>query len=315
MRNALALLFLLPSLASAQTKEMVEAIERKLDSDRTAKWVFSLQAPDGGFYLAPQDPNIDAAPRPSLRATSGAVRALKYRGFPLLKGEREKHAAFVLSCYDPKTGAFAEPGGKPDVAITSVGVMAALELGIPKEKFAKAMDYLKENAKTFEEVRIGAAAVEAWGVKDCPFDRGHWLLISGNYAQTAFKGALGPTAARAREAGSLLAFSLRLNPDRKLEPEQIQTMSSPLLDGQRADGGWGKSDEKASDIETTYRVMRALMLLKVKPKDVKKLREFVASHRNEDGGYATKPGDKSTMSGVYYATIITKWLDEMEAKK
>src|SRR5207244_7616321 len=111
-------------------------------------------------------------------ATNGAVRALKYLGFPMLKGEREKHAAFVLKCYDPKTGAFAEMGGKPDVAITSIGVMAAAELGIPHEKYAKAMDYLKENAKTFEEVRIGAAAVEAWGVKDCPFDLDAWLEVA-----------------------------------------------------------------------------------------------------------------------------------------
>ena len=84
----------------------------------------------------------------------------------------------MLKCYDPKTGGFAEPGGKPDVTITSIGVMAAMELGIPKEKFAKAMDYLKENAKTFEDVRIGAAAVEAWGVKDCPFKFDEWMKIA-----------------------------------------------------------------------------------------------------------------------------------------
>ena len=68
---------------------MVEAIERKLANQRTAKWVLALEAPDGGFYLAPQDPNVDAAPKPMLRATNGAVRALKYLGFPLLNKERE----------------------------------------------------------------------------------------------------------------------------------------------------------------------------------------------------------------------------------
>lgn len=308
MRLSFALvLALVPSVAFSQTKEIDDAIRAKL---ATAKWVLALEDPNGGFYLAPQDPNIDAVPRPGLRATSGALRTLKYLGAEI--PNKDKHAAFVLKCYDPATGGFAEPGGKPDVTITSVGVMAAAELGIPKEKYKKAMDYLKENAKTFEDVRIAAAAVEAWGVKDCPFDRGAWLLIAANYGQSAFKGALGPTAERAREAGSLLAFSLRLSPDTKLEPKQVEMMSSPLLDGQRADGGWGKSDEKASDIETTYRVMRALMLLKQPPKDVKMLREFIESHRNKDGGYATKPGDKSSMSGVYYATIITKWLDAMD---
>ena len=39
-------------------------------------------------------------------------------------------------------------------------------------------------------------------------------------------------------------------------------------------------------------------LLKEKPKDTKALRKFIDAHRNKDGGYATKPGDPSSMSGV-----------------
>ncbi|MCI0703545.1 MAG: terpene cyclase/mutase family protein [Planctomycetia bacterium] len=300
MRLSLALIVLLPSFAFAQP-----TAEQKKE---TIKWITALQDPGGGFYLAPQDPNIDAVPKPGLRATNGAVRALKYLGAEV--PNKDKHAAFVLKCFDAKTGGFAEPGGKPDVTITSIGVMAAMELGIPKAKFAKAMDYLKENAKTFEEVRIGAAAVEAWGVKDCPFKLEPWFEIAGKYSQDTFKGP--PGAEHAREAGSLLAFMLRLRPDEKFEPGNQAVVTAPLLSGQRADGGWGKKGEKASDIETTYRVMRALMHLKVKPKDVKKLRAFVDSHRNKDGGYATKPGDKSSMSGAYYCSIISKWLDEME---
>src|SRR5688572_30201280 len=109
MRLSFALVLLLPALAHAQP-----SAEQKR---ATIAWVTDLQAPDGGFYLTPQDPNIDAVPRPMLRATNGAVRALKYLGAEL--PNKEKHAAFVLKCYDPKTGAFAEPGGKPDAAITS----------------------------------------------------------------------------------------------------------------------------------------------------------------------------------------------------
>ena len=60
--------------------------------------------------------------------------------------------------------------------------------------------------------------------------------------------------------------------------------------------------------------MRAMMLMKQKPKDVAKLHSFIASQRNKDNGYAVKPGDKSSMSGVYYARIITMWLDQMEKK-
>jgi Prenyltransferase and squalene oxidase repeat len=306
MRLSFALVLLFPSISFAQTEEMVKAIERKLE---TLKYVASLEDPNGGFYVAPQDPNIDAAPRPSLRATNGAVRAWKYLGGEGLGSKfpnKEKHAAFVLKCYDPKTGGFAEPGGKPDVTITSIGVMAAMELGIPKEKFAKAMDYLKENAKTFEEVRIAAAAVEAWGVKDCPFKLDEWVKVATDFAAQP-----NPKEDAARITGSATALLLRLG--EKLPPD-LSLASLTLRAGQRKDGGWGKA-EGDSDIESTYRVMRALMLLRVKPKDVTKLREFIESHRNKDGGYATKPGDKSSMSGVYYSVIISKWLDELEAKK
>jgi prenyltransferase beta subunit len=320
MRLSFVLVLLLPSVSFAQTEEMIRAVQKKLENDKTAKWVFALEAPNGGFYLAPKDPRTKVDPQPSLRATNGALRALKYLGFPLLKKEREKHAAFVLSCYDPKTGAFAEPGGKPDVTITAIGVMAAAELDIPHEKYAKAMDYLKDNAKTFEEVRIGAAAVEAWGVKDCPFDLKPWLEVADKELGWDTLDKIAGTLKNSKDGGarqfcSVLAFNIRLNQ----QPPTKDTIAvwsgfAPTL-GQRDDGGWGKKGEKASDIETTYRVMRALMLLKEKPKDVKKLREFIASHRNADDGYATKPGEKSSMSGVYYCVIISHWLDEMEAAK
>jgi len=270
----------------------------------TLKWVLAQEAPTGGFYPAPQDPNIDAKPVPSLRATLSAVRAIIY-----LRGKvpnADKHEAFVLECFDAKTGGFAEPGGKPDVAITSVGVMAAMELEIPKKKFAKAMDYLKENAKTFEEVRIGAAAVEAWGVKDCPFKVDTWVKVAEEFVASP-----NVKEDQARAAASATALIARLG-----EPLPLNFTLAPTImaAGQRKDGGWGQA-EGDSDIASTYRVMRAFMLLKEKPKDVKKLREFIASHRNKDGGYATKPGDTSSVSGVYYAVIIGKWLNEMEAKK
>jgi prenyltransferase beta subunit len=307
MRFPLLFIVLCPSVTLAQPPEALEAVARKLE---TLKFIASLETPQGGFAAAPQPPNIDAIPQPSLRATSGAVRAWKYLGGEQLGQKlpnKDRHAAFVLKCYDPNTGGFAESDSKPDVTITSIGVMAAIELGIPKEKFAKAMDYLKENAKTFEEVRIGAAAVEAWGVKDCPFDLKPWFKIAEDFAGMQ---AGDPQDGQARDTASLVAMWLRLG-NTLPEGHNVLKLIKP---GQRADGGWSKPSEKVSDIETTYRVMRALMLLKEKPKDLKKLREFVDSHRNADGGYATKPGEKSTMSGVYYAAAISKWLDDMEKK-
>jgi prenyltransferase beta subunit len=295
MRLSFALVLLAPALAHAQP-----TAEQKTES---AKWVAALQAPDGGFYPAPPNAKSDAKPAPSLRATNAGVRALKYLGADV--PNKDRHAAFVLKCYDKTTGGFAEPGGKPDVALTSVGVMAAMELGIPKDKFARAMDYLKANAKTFEEVRIGAGAVEAWGVKDCPFDVEPWLEIATGHVRQ-FKD-LALVDGKAREIASRAAMLLRLGWQPPLDP-----VCTDILAGQRPDGGWSKKGEKESDIETTYRVVRALRLFGEKPKDVKKLRAFLAARRNADGGYATKPGDTSSASGVYYCAIISKWLDELE---
>ena len=112
MRLSFALVLLFPAFTFGQDEA----------KKATLKWVLAQEDPNGGFYLAPKDPATKVDPMPGLRATNGAVRAIKYLGGEI--PNKEKHAAFVLKCYDPKTGAFAEPGGKPDVAMTSVGVMA-----------------------------------------------------------------------------------------------------------------------------------------------------------------------------------------------
>jgi hypothetical protein len=302
MRLSFALALLFPAFASAQITP-----EQKKE---TIKWVLALEDPMGGFYPAPQDPKVDSIPRPSLRATNAGLRALQYLGAEI--PHKEKHAAFILKCYDPKTGEFADsPGGKAGVAITSIGVMAAAEVDIPHEKYAKAMDYLKANAKTFEEVRIAAAAVEAWGVKDCPFDVKPWQEIVSKELTTKLPPI---NNGGARIIGSVMAFTLRLNLQKEGDSKPA-AIAGLLNRGQLADGGWNKEGEKASDMETTYRVMRAYHMMKQPPGDVKNLRKFVAAHRNKDGGYAVKPGDNSTISGVSYAAIINKWLDELEAKK
>lgn len=290
MRLSFALLLLVPSAALAQTKDIDEALKARAAA---AKWVLAREVSTGGFALTAKDT------KPGLRSTSGAVRALRYLGAEV--PNKDTHAAFVLSCFDPKTGGFAEPGGKPDVTITAVGVMAAAELGIPKEKYAKALPYLKANAKSFEDVRIGAAAVEAWGLKDCPFKLDDWFLIAATDAGTKLLGNAADGGAR--DIASVNAMYLRLG---KAGVDTANILPH-LRDGQRADGGWGKKGEKDSDIETTYRVMRAFYLLNEQPKDQPKLREFVAKHRNADGGYATKPGDPSSMSGAYYAAIVSSW--------
>lgn len=297
----LAVLFLVPSAGAARSPR-----DRAVEVTETVRFLLKLHdAGSGGF-------KADAAARPGLRATSGAVRALKYLGHPVDGAMKDKAAAFVMSCYDPSTGGFADaPGGKPDVPTTCIGVMAAVELEVPREKFRKAMDFIQATAKTWEEVRLGAAAVEAWGIgKNPPFDVKPWFEMAQAHVRNA-EYPRDPIDGGAREAGSVGAMWLRLadaNPETKYNTRKLhQTLDA----GQRPDGGWGKKGAAGSDLETTYRVMRAYHLMDEKPKDVAKLREFIGKCRNADGGYGTKPGEKSGVSGVYYTAIVTKWLDEL----
>lgn len=292
---ALALVLLVAPAARAQTPEIDAAVRAKLD---TVRYLTKLEDPKGGFAPA-------AGAKPGLRATSAAVRALKYNGQKAPNAD--KHAAFVMACFDPATGGFADaPGGKADVTLTSVGVMAAVELGIPKDRFRKALDYLHAHAKTFEEVRIAAGAVEAWGVKDCPFDVAPWVKTGTAHYREGVEAGDGA----AREVGSATALVLRLG--EKMGQQERAVLAGILAGGQRADGGWGKAGEKGSDLETTYRVMRAVALIPSRPGNSARLRAFVASCRNADGGYGVRPGDPSGAGPTYYAAIILHWLTDME---
>ena len=55
-------------------------------------------------------------------------------------------------------------------------------------------------------------------------------------------------------------------------------------------------------------IMITFMMLKEKPKDVAKLKEFIAKCRNKDGGYGVAPGQPSNISGTYFASIVLYWL-------
>jgi hypothetical protein len=80
-----------------------------------------------------------------------------------------------------------------------------------------------------------------------------------------------------------------------------------LRAGQRADGGFGK-DDSGSDLETTYRAMRAFAMLKCRPPHPDRVAVFVASCRNADHGYGLRPGLPSQMASTYFASAVLRWL-------
>ncbi len=264
----------------------------------TIIYLTKLQTSAGGFV--PSQP-VAGTGQPSLRASSSVVRTLRY-----LDGEVANKAAcvkFVESCFDPESGGFRDtPGGKVDLFSTAIGVMAVVELKMPLDRYAApTIRYLSDNAKGFEEIRIAAAALESLGK---PSPRNEDWLKEIRKSQNS-DGTFGEGAGQARATGGAVAAILRLGGTIADRDKVLDALKR----GQRKSGGFGKADAgDASDLETSYRVMRAFMMLKSRPLDGSALQAFVGKCRNPDGGYGVVPGDLSSAAGTYYATSIRHWL-------
>ncbi len=284
-------------LAVALAHVPVAHAQSPADDARAAAFVNQCQNPDGGFGMTPGAAS-------SLGATNNALKVLRFTGGAL----ENVHGcvAFVQSCFDPKTGGFAQtPGGAPDVATTAVGLMVIAELKIPRETILPAaIGYFHENVKTFEEIRIAVAGLEAVETPSPDFPA--WIALVEKDRHD--DGTWGEGDGRARATGGAAVALLRMNAPVK---EQANVLKA-VLTGQTAEGGWsdGKS---APDLSTSYRVMRCFFMLKTPP-DVHALLGFLAKHRNEDGGYRATPDGLSNVSATYYATIMIQWLRELSGK-
>src|SRR5262249_7388271 len=142
---------------------------------------------------------------------------------------------FVLSCLDEKTGGFADrPNGKPDVIVTSVGLMALVELGVPTAKYEKrAIAFMDENAKELEQVRMVAAGLEAVGKKSSDKSETWARRLLGLRNRD---GTFGEGKGLARDTGSYVACLLRLGGQVK----DADAVAEKLDKAQRDDGAFGK---------------------------------------------------------------------------
>jgi prenyltransferase beta subunit len=272
---------------------VVVPIQAAESNKSTIAYLQKLQNKDGGFRPAADKD------KSSLRATSSAIRALKYFGGDV--PDRSGAANFVKSCYDKSSGGFADaPGGKPDVALTAVGLMALVELKIPLDDYETgAIRYLGENSKTFEDIRIAVAGLEAVH-KKAPQNEA-WLEQVNKMRNS--NGFFGKGDGQARDTGGAIAAILRMG-GKVAHADQVLKV---LNEGQRTSGGFGKEGAEA-ELETSYRVTRAFHMLKTKPEGAAKLREFVGKCRNPDGGYGVMPGQPSGVGPTYFAGIILYWL-------
>jgi hypothetical protein len=266
----------------------------------TVRFLRARRNDDGGY---PNMPRPGHQPPPSsLRATASALRALKYLG-----GEPEQIAdttRFVERCYDKDTGGFGDAAGAaPTVFTTAVGVTAATELKVPADPYRDgAVKFLTERVRTLEEVRIAAAAFEAIQLRPPKAD--DWLRQIE--ATRNPDGTFGSGTGVARATGGTAAMILRLGGSL----DRRHTVLKAMRDGQRSDGGFGTGERAESDLESTYRVMRAFAMMKAQPADPATLRAFVARCRSATGGYADRAGDPPTVAGTYFAVSILRWLDQ-----
>jgi prenyltransferase beta subunit len=262
-----------------------------LDRD-SIDFLIRLNQEDGGYA-----PHLQAAPaRSSLRATAAAVRALRYFGSK--PASPAVTAGFIERCYDKRSGGFADfPGQRPTVATTAVGAMAAVDLNLSPDVYRDgAVRYLSDNAKLFEDIRIAAAAFEAMKLR--PPKAADWLRKYENPAGS------GPETALV--AGGTTVLILRLGGTIENRNVVLKTM----LSGQRSDGGFGSPARDESDLDSTYRVMRAFMMMKERPAEPDRVRDFITKCRHQTGGYGTTPGDPPSAAGTYYAAAVLHWLAE-----
>lgn len=292
-------LLLLGGAVAAGTVRADNAVGRA----RTIEYLQKLQTSSGGFL--PEAATDNKRPSPTLRATSAAVRALEHLGGAV--PNRDSAVKFVESCHDAATGGFADtPKGKPDVVATCIGLMTVPALRLAADKYVPAgLKYLDEQAKSFEEVRLAAAAQEAVKRRSPKTDA--WLQQV--QATANFDGSFGADAGRARATGGAIAAILRLGGSVK----DLTVVLTGIKEGQRDSGGWGTADvDDGADLESTYRVMRALYMLKRPPSSLEGVRTFIAKCRNDDGGYGVAPGRPSSVAGTYYAATVQHWVEEMD---
>jgi prenyltransferase beta subunit/pimeloyl-ACP methyl ester carboxylesterase len=263
------------------------------DFAQTGAYVAALQNKDGGFGPAPGQPS-------NLGSTSTALRILHYVGgsVPDVLG----CVKYVKSCQADGGGFAQTPGGKPDSLTTSSGLMAAAELKIADQAMIdRAIAYFHDNAKEFEQKRLAIAALEAVNAKSPDFEP--WLEPFHKLRRP--DGGFGDGPDAAFNAGTVAATVLRTG----AKLENPGAAIAAIKAGQQADGGWSKNGGP-SDLGSSYRVMRALYMLKEKP-DVDRLLGFIARCRHSDGSYSSTPGAEGNLGGTYTATIITHWLRKL----
>jgi pimeloyl-ACP methyl ester carboxylesterase/prenyltransferase beta subunit len=257
---------------------------------QTAAYAAAHQNKDGGFAAK-------SGQASSLAATNTALKILLHVGgsVPDVLG----CVKYVKSCRDSGGGFAPAPGGKPDVISTALGLMAAAELKVVDAAMIEgAVSFLGSSAKSFEEVRMAIAGLEAVHGSSPDFPRWHEQIQGMRNPDGTFGDGPGQAFATGGASAAILRMGLKL--------DKRDAVIAAIKAGQRPEGGWSK-DAGPADLGSTYRVMRALYMLGEKP-DVERLLGFIARCRSSDGSYASAARGAGDLAGTYTATIVIRWL-------
>lgn len=265
---------------------------------KTGQFIASHRAETGGYCT-------QKGSNPSLRATFQARKALKTLGIAPVKPELD--VKFAKECIEEDTHLFLDrPGEKPSALFSAAGIMTFVALGIHESPdLQPAIEankrYLQVQAKSFEEIRLGAAAFEALG--HAPPVRREWIhqLRKNQSAE----GGFGPLNSRLKDTGGVVAGLLRLGEGFSDKDKQVYL--EYLLEGQGQAGGFGMTSESASDLDSSYRVGRAIWMLGGSPDQVK-MKMFLKKCQTANGGFADRPGEEGTLADTYRAVMIASWL-------
>lgn len=264
----------------------------------TIIWIQKLQRDNGGFAA-----DNEASRRATMPATVMALRALKFLGGkPANPALCEK---FVLGSYDAEQGVYVpRPGEGGNVLRTTAhGMMAATELGLPADKYLiQPVIFLCSSVKKYDDICLAAAAYESVKCR-CEL-AADWIVLLRDKQNP--DGTFGKGASLARDTAVAAVTILRLGGKLDQRDRILQTLKA----AQFSDGGWGKAGE-SSDLETTYHVIRALVMLGAEL-DADTCSCFVARCRQSDGSYAMTPEENGSLAATYFATSILHWLPTNE---
>ena len=256
----------------------------------TAAYAAAHQNTDGGFAAKPGQ-------KSSLGATNSGLKVLLHVGgsVPDILG----CVKYVKSCRDSSGGFAPEPGGKPDVVTTAIGLMAASELKIADAELVKAaIDYLRQER---QDVRGGPDGHRRSRSRPRTLARFSALARADQQPSRARRNVRQRRGQGVCDRWRCRGDLAHGNEARKPRRDHQRDQGRPAQEG-----AWSKEDGPP-DLGATYRVMRALYMLREKP-DVDRLLSFIKRCRQSDGSYASSPGGTGDLGGTYTATIITRWV-------